>query len=266
MFEALTYTFFQKALIAWVIVSLISWILWTLVVLRREPNITHSIANILFLWIVVSFFFSANYYLFGILFAIIWIFFITLVERLTPISRESSKEIVAQIWLAGGIFWVGILGNMQLDVFNFLFGNILFVEWVDIIILSCILCSGLILWLCFGKKFLRVALSPEISKSQWIAVWVYEFWYLIYLAIFIAISLKIFWVLLLWAFLVLPGNIWKILSNSLSGVFIIASIIALITVVVWLFASYSFDTSAGATIVLLLWIIFIWSSIYKKLS
>jgi ABC-type Mn2+/Zn2+ transport system permease subunit len=52
-------------------VSLISGVLGSLVVLRREPNITHAIANILFLGIVVSLFFSGNYYEFGILFAII---------------------------------------------------------------------------------------------------------------------------------------------------------------------------------------------------
>jgi zinc transport system permease protein len=49
MFEILSYDFFQKALIAGILVSLIAGSLGTLVVLRREPNITHAISNILFL-------------------------------------------------------------------------------------------------------------------------------------------------------------------------------------------------------------------------
>jgi len=49
MFEILSYPFFQNALIAGVFVSLIAGFLGPLVVMRKEPNITHAIANILFL-------------------------------------------------------------------------------------------------------------------------------------------------------------------------------------------------------------------------
>lgn len=266
MLEVLSYTFFWKALIAGCLVSLISGTLWSLVILRREPNITHSIANILFLGIVISFFFQGNYHLFGIMFAILWVFFLTFIEKLTPTSPESSKEIIAQIGLAWGIFWVGLLWNIQLDIFNFLFWNILFVETLDIIILIALLIIGTGLWIYFGRTFLKVALSPEISKSQWIKVSLYEFGYLIYLAIFIAISLKIFWVLLLWAFLVLPGNIGKILAKSLKWVFLYASVVSLLSVIGGLFISYYMDTSAGATTVLLLGFIFLSSTIYQYIS
>jgi len=264
MLEILSYWFFQKALIAGVLVSLISGVLWSLVVLRREPNITHSIANILFLWIVVSLFFSGNYYIFWVIFAIIWVLLLTLLEKFTRTSRESSKEILAQIWLAGWIFLIWLLGNLQIDVFNFLFWNILFVDTQDIFLLMGMLWVWIFLSIFFGKKILRVTLSPEISKSQWIRTSLYEFWYLIYLAIFIALSLKIFGVLLLWAFLVLPGNIWKIASRSLKWVFIYATVFSFVSVIIWLFSSYYFDTSAWATIVLILWIIFLSHIIFKK--
>lgn len=107
--------------------------------LRREPNITHAIANILFLGIVISLFFSGNYYIYGVIFALLGVIFLTLLERYSSTSRESSKEILGQLGLAGGIFFVGILGNLQLDVFNFLFGNILFVSTQDIFLLSVLL-------------------------------------------------------------------------------------------------------------------------------
>lgn len=264
MLEILSYWFFQKALIAWVVVSLISWVLGTLVVLRREPNITHAIANILFLGIVVSLFFSGNYYIFGVIFAIIWVILLSLLEKYTLTSRESSKEILSQIWLAGWIFLIGLLWNLQIDVFNFLFWNILFVDWYDIYLLIWMLIIWIMLSLFFGKNILRVTLSPEIAKSQGIHTTTYDLWYLIYLAIFIALSIKIFGVLLLWAFLVLPGNIGKVASVSLKWVFVYATIFSLFSVIIWLFWSYFMDTSAGATIVLILWIIFLSFILCKK--
>ena len=264
MLEALTYTFFQKAMFAGLLISLISWVLWSLVILRQEPNITHSMANILFLWIVVSFFFSGNYYVFWILFAILWVVILASIERYTPASRVSSKEIISQLGLAWGIFGIGMLGNIQIDIFNFLFWSILFVESIDIYLLIWMLIIWIVLWLLFWKKFVSVVLSREIAQSQGLKVHIYELWYLFYLAVFIAVSLKIFWVLLLGAFLVLPGNIGKILSPSLKWVFIISTIVALIAVCVWLFTSYYLDTSAWATIVLILGIIFLISSFFRR--
>jgi len=264
MFEILSYPFFQNALIAGVFVSLIAGFLGPLVVMRKEPNITHAIANILFLWIVVSFFFSGNYYLFGIISAICGIIFLTLIEKYSSTSRESSKEILAQIWLAGGIFLVGFLGNLQLDIFNFLFGNILFVKFSDIYLLSGLLFCTAVWSFFFGKKILRVILSPEIAKSQWLKVWVYNFFYLLFLSLFIAFSVKIFWVMLLWAFLVFPANIWKNISKNILGVFVISLITSLFAVISGLFASYYFDSSAGASIVLILALMLIISLFLRR--
>lgn len=264
MFEILSYAFFQNALIAGILVSLIAGSLWTLVVLRREPNITHAISNVLFLWIVISLFFSGNYYLFGITFALLGVILLLLLEKYSNTSRESSKEILGQIWLAAGIFFVGLLWNLQLDIFNFLFWNILFVNGSDIVLLLVMLVIWWVLWIFFGKRIIRITLSPDIAKSQGMNVSLYEFWYLLYLALFIAFSVKIFWVMLLWAFLVLPANIWKSLSKSLYWVFIVATIISIIAVISWLFASYYFDTSAWATIVLILGIFFFMSLLRKK--
>ncbi len=264
MLEILSYSFFQHALIAWILVSLISGSLWSLVVLRREPNITHAIAHVLFLWIVVSLFFAWSYYLYGMVFACLAVVLLLLLEKYSNTSRESSKEILSQLGLASGIFCVGILWNVQLDVFNLLFGNILFIDLPDIIFLSAILLIGVILMFWFRKKMLRVTLSPDIAKSQWIRVWVYEFGYLLYLALFIAFSIKMFWIMLLGAFLVLPANIWKSVAKSLKWVFSIATVISICCVVMGLFASYYFDTSAGATIVMILWGVFCGSLLMRR--
>ena len=264
MLEILSYDFFIHALIAGIIVSLISWFLGPLVILRKEPNITHAISYMLFLGIIVSFFFNGNYYIFGILFAILGIIFLSAVEKYTQTSRESSKEILSQIWLAWGIFLIGLLWNLQIDVFNFLFGNILFVQKTDLYLLLWLLFATITFALLFWKNILRVSLSPEIAQSQGINVWRYNFWYLLLLSLFIAFSVKIFWVMLLGAFLVLPGNIWKIFSKNIVWVFTIAILSSLFWVISGLFASYYFDTSAGASIVLILGMLFLVGSIIKE--
>ena len=121
MFEILQYNFFQNALLSWIIISLIATILWVFIVMRKEANITHSIANFLFLWVAVSLLMNKNYYLFAFIFAIIWSFLIYFIEKTKYITSESTKEIISQAGIAGGIFTLWFIWNLTLDINNFLF-------------------------------------------------------------------------------------------------------------------------------------------------
>lgn len=262
MLEILQYSFFQKALISWILISIISWILWVFIVLRKEANITHSISNFLFLWVAVSLFFSGEYYIYGINFGILSSFLIYFIENSKIITNETTKEIIWQTWLAWGIFLVGFMGNLTLDINNLLFGNILFSNYKDITIISILLILWIILFILFWKNFLKITISRDLAISSVKNIKLYELWYLIFLSTFIAISVKIFWVLLVSAFLVIPANIAKIWSNSIKKIFILSSIFSIFSVTVWLFSSYFLNTSAWSTIVLILIFIF-FSSIFQ---
>ncbi len=264
MIEIIQYSFFQNALIWWILISLIASILGTFIVMRKEANITHSIANFLFLWIAISLLVSSNYYIYAFLFAIIASFVIFYIEKTNFISKESTKEIISQAWIAWGIFTVWFIWNLSLDINNFLFWSILFINKTDIIFLSVFAIICYILFFLFKEKFLSIIINQDIAKSKWIKVDLYNIVFLILLSIFIAISIKIFGILLIWAFLIIPANTAKLISPNLKWVFIIAVILSLISVITGLFSSYYLETSSWATIVLILLIFFISALIYKN--
>lgn len=264
MIEILKYSFFQNALIWWILISLISSILWVFVVMRKEANISHSISNFLFLWIAISLLFSWNYYVYAFIFWIIWSLLVYLIEKTGSITKESTKEIISQAGLAWGIFAIWFLWNLTLDINNFLFWSILFVNKIDIIILASLLVLMYIIFFFFGKNFLSIIINEDIAKSRWLKVNFYNLWFLVFLSIFIWISIKIFWIMLIWAFLVIPANTAKILWNSVKEVFIFSNIIAIFSSVVWLFGSYYLWTSAWASIILVLIILFFVSLFLKR--
>jgi zinc transport system permease protein len=262
--QILQYTFFQNALIWWILIALVSSILWVFIILRKEANITHSISNFLFLWIAISLLLHWNYYIFAFLFGIIWSFLIYFIEKTSFINKESSKEIISQTWIAGWIFCISFLSNLTLDINNLLFWSILFINKIDLIILFWLLVLSYTLFFLFLKPFLSVIINEDMAKSKWTRVSVYNLWFLIFLSIFIWVSIKIFWIMLIWAFLVIPSNTAKVLSNSLKNVFIISVILSVFSVLVGLFLSYFLNVSSGATIVLILILCFIFSLVWKK--
>jgi len=264
MLEILNYSFFQNALIWWILIWIISSILWVFVVMRKEANITHSISNFLFLWIATSLFFNWNYYLFAIIFWVIASLLIFFIEKTKFITKESTKEIISQTWIAWWIFLIWFIGNLQLDINSLLFWNILLINNVDLILISILFIFTISFFIIFWKKFLAIIINEDIANAKWIKVDFYNLFFLVFLSLFIWVSIKIFWVFLIWAFLVIWANTSKILGNSLKQVFIFSIIISLFSVIFGLFWSYFIWTSSGATIVLLLVFIFIISILYKK--
>lgn len=264
MFEILKYSFFQNALISWIIISIISWILWVFIVMRKETNITHSISNFLFFWIAVSLLLNWDYYLFTIIFAIFWSIFIYFIESSKFITNESTKEIIAQSGMALWIFVIWFIKNISLDINNFLFWSILFVSLQDIYLILWLWIITIILFYIFWKNYLAIIINEDIAKSKWIKVNFYNLIFLVLLSLFIAFSIRIFWVLLIWAFLVIPANIWKLLWKKLSQVFVYAIIFSVFAVIFGLFSSYFLETSAWASIVLVLLIVFFVSLIIKR--
>lgn len=264
MIEILQYSFFQKAILWWILISLIASILGVFIVMRKEANVTHSIANFLFLWVAVSLLFNWDYYFFAFLFWIIWSLLIFFIEKTKFITKESTKEIIAQTWIAWWLFVTWFLWNLTLDINNFLFWSILFINELDLIILSILLFILYLFFYIFWKRFLSIIINEDLAKSKWIKINLYNLFFLSFLSIFIAISIKIFWILLIWAFLIIPANIAKIISPNLKLSFVFSSIISTLSVILGLFLSYFLNTSSWATIVLILIIFFITSLIFKR--
>lgn len=266
MFEIFTYPFFINALVGWVLIALCSTFLWVSVVMRKEANISHSISHFLFFGMALALLFQGNYYLYAIIFAVLASVLIFFIEKWALVTKESSKEMISQLWMAAGIVVIGLLDGLSLDINQLLFGNILFVTYFDIFLLSWLFIFILTVSIIFGRRFLSIIIHPGIARSQWRNIEFYQLWFLIILSLFIAFSIKIFGILLVWAFLVIPANIAKQLAPSLKKVFIYTGLLSVFSVIWWLLASYYLETSSGATIVLLLMTLFSGVFVWKQIG
>lgn len=263
--EILQYQFFQNALIAWIIIAIWSSILWNYVVIRREVQIWHTIANASFLWIVVGLILQITNEISAIIFAVIaaiWMYFL---EKSKKITSDSIMEYISQVSMALWIFLLSFLPGLKVDIFSFLFWNILSITQNDIYISWTLLILIIVYFKVFWKILLGNSISYEISKATQKYTELSNITFLILTSLLIAVAIKIFWILLIWAFIVLPANIWKLAWNSFKQMKIISAASWIIAVIAWLFGSYYFDASPGATIVLILWIGIILAAIIWKI-
>jgi zinc transport system permease protein len=263
--EILSYNFFQNALIAWFFISITSAIIWNYIVIRREVQIWHTIANASFLGIIIWLIFQVSWDITAVIAAIIaatWVYFL---EKTKKITNDSIMEYISQISMALWIFLLSFLPWLKVDIFSFLFWNILAVNTVDIYTSAILFIITAIFFFFLWKILLWNSISYEISKAT------QKYWdlaniaFLVLTSLLIALSIKIFWILLIGAFLVLPANIWKLAWNSFKQMKNISLISSVLSVILWLFWSYYFDASPWATIVLILWLWVILAWIYSKI-
>jgi zinc transport system permease protein len=255
--EIFEFAFFWRALIICLLFSVVSWIFGSLIVFRREVQITHTLSNWALLWIVLWFLFWFNIDIFSSLTAIILVIFIYFLIKNRKITPESVLELSAQVSLALAIFLLWFLSFIKVEINSFLFWSILSSNSLDAIIIFIISLFSVWFFSLFYKKILAISINNNLAILSYKNINLIEFLYYIFLAVIISFGIKIFWILLLWAFLVLPPNIAKLVSKNVNNYLFYAIIFWSISSILWIFLSYYLNSPTGPTIILVLFFLFL---------
>jgi len=152
-------------------------------------------------------------------------------------------------------------GSEHID--NLLVGSILFVTPLDVLkIFLPYLFIGLILTL-FHQKFSSVSQAYTDSRQLDSKENIWNFLFYAIFGLVVTLSVKVAGVFLVFSFLIIPAVIAKMFTNSLKSNFILATSFSILGSIVGLWASVILDIPTGASIVVSLGLILIFSSGYK---
>lgn len=263
--EAFWFDFFVRGLVIGVMLSFIYSIIGIFVVLRKESNITHTISNFALLWIAIGLYFSFNLNIAAAVSSMIWSFIIIRFQNTKIFSHDSIMEFMAQISIALAIIIVSQLSWYRSDINNFLFWNILALSkedfWFTLILWTIIIS----LFIYFRKLFTQIIISSELTKSRGVNVNLVNIFFMLLIWIAISLGIKIVWVLLLGAFMIIPPNISKIFSNNFNQMRIYSVLFGSISTFLGILAAYILDAPTWATIIISMWILLVGSILVKKL-
>lgn len=261
--EALNFAFFQRALMAGVALAIVYPLLGSFVVLRQEAVIGHTMANLVFLGITISLLFNWNFSLLSFLMAFLGVLFITYLQSSERFSQDSVLNLTAEIAMGGAIVVLSQLQGYQ-NIEGFLFGNILAVSQNDLWITLILVLVNLIVLYFIRKPLMRIVINRDLALSAGTNVNLTNFIFMLLLAFTVALGIKIIGVILLGAFLVIPANTAKLLASSFKKMMLFSVIVAVLGVLIGLFASYFLDTPSGAMIVLVLGLLLVLATLFKK--
>lgn len=264
MLEAFSSPFMQKAFIAGVLVSLLTGIISAFVVLRKMSFIGAGISHAAFGGVAIGFFTGLNPLVTAIVYAIAVAVGIETTVRKGKISEDVSIGIFYSVSMALGIALVSLSKSYNVDLFGYLFGNILAItdeEIVLTLVTSVVIIAVIIFFL---KELFLITYNEELARVSGIRVNFLNLLFLIALSVSIVVSIRIVGIIMVSALLVIPGATARLFARGLLSMIAISCIAGLLSVIVGLYLSYEYDIAPGAGIVLTSAVIFFVPLLLKK--
>lgn len=250
--DFLSLGFMQRAFLAGVIIALLCGMLSVFVVLRRMAFVGVGIAHSAFGGIALGFLLGVNPTLSGIIFSIMVGLLIGWTSRKGKIEENTTIGIFFAAAMALGVLFLGLSKRYNVDVFSYLFGNILAITPNDLWSITIIGAVEIAFVMLLFKELIYWSFDEEMAKISGVPVDVLEYLFLGILAVAIVISIKLIGIILVSSLLVAPAAAALQICRDLRHMFFLSIFIATVSTLLGLLISYWLDIPSGSAIVLLL--------------
>lgn len=184
----------------------------------------------------------------AILFAFLSAYLIGYVH-LTVKGREDT--VIGAIWASGmaiGVIFLSLTPGYNVEVINFLFGNILWTSSKDLYTLLTLDGIVIIISLLFHKRFLAICFDETQARIQGIKTKAIYFLLLSLIAMTVVLLVQVVGAILVIALLSLPPAVANTLTSRLSRMILLAISFSLIFSALGIFAASLLNWPPGATI------------------
>jgi len=251
-----SYGFLQRALISGVFVALACAILGVFLILRRDAMFAHGLAHVTFAGVALGLFLKMMPLVVALVIAVIAALGILVLKRKAGLYGDTAIGIFSSVGMAAGILLASLAQSFNVDLFSFLFGEILAIKASEVLLSIGLVIIVLLIVILYYHQFLYLTFDSESAKASGIRVNRLDILLSILTAITVVLGMKIVGLLLVAALMVIPAATALQLSGSFKWALIISSLVAVISVVFGLFLAFYFDLPASATIVLLCFLFF----------
>lgn len=171
-------------------------------------------------------------------------------------ASDTLLGVAAHAGLAGGLTAIALVGEYQVDLMAFLFGDILAVSWREIAIIWLLAAAYLLLLRRLWRPLLNATVNEELAWAEGDNPDRARLALTLMLAGLVTVAIKIVGILLVSAMLVIPAAAARPLVKEPLQMAGLAVAIAALSVLSGLQLSLSVDTPAGPSIVVMAAIVF----------
>ncbi len=172
-----------------------------------------------------------------------------LLQRQRRIPADTLLGILSHAALACGLIAMSFMDKVRVDLFGYLFGDILAVGWSDVAVVygGGVLVLGMLA--LHWRALITLTVHEDMAGAEGVAVARTRFVFTLMIALAVAAALKIVGVLLVTAMLIIPAAAARPLARSPEAMAVCASLAGSLAVAGGLAASLAWDLPSGPAIV-----------------
>jgi zinc transport system permease protein len=156
------------------------------------------------------------------------------------------------------------MDRLRVDLLGYLFGDILAVTRWDLVWVygggAIVLAALALLW----RQFLSMTVHEDLARVEGVPVDRLNFVFVLLIAITVAVAMKIVGVLLITALLIIPAAAARRFARSPEQMAVLAGVLGAVAVAAGIFASLTFDTPTGPSIVVAAAVLFALSALIPQ--
>jgi zinc transport system permease protein len=263
--EIFSYEFMQNALLAGVLVSLVSGIIGTLVVINRMVGISGGVAHAAYGGVGIASYFGFDPVLGAVLFSLLSSVTMGVAHRKL---RERSDTMIGVMWAVGmaiGIIFVSLTPGYRANLMSYLFGSILAVSMADIWWMAGIAAATVLFVALFYRQLLAISFDEEFATVRNLPVTALSVLLLIMTGLTVVVAMRVVGLIMVIALLTIPSAIVSMFFKDLRVIMLVAVGLGIVLIWAGLVISFLSNLPAAAVIILLAGIAYFLAFVIKRI-
>lgn len=251
-FNLFQYQFFQNAVAAVILTSLIAAMIGTYVVARKIVFISGGITHASFGGIGLAYYLGLNPFLGAAVFAVLTGTSIEWMSNRGTVREDSAIAILWSLGMAIGIIFVFLTPGYAPNLMSFLFGSILSVGKFDLAILLVLFMITALFFHFFYRPIVQTAFDPEFAGIMGTKVKLFRYLMSILISLAIVVSIRAMGIILVLSLFTIPQSTAMLFANSFKKIIPWSILWAVTGSLIGLFVAYKVDIPSGAAIIFVL--------------
>ena len=243
------YEFLRNALFTSILVGIVSGVIGSFIVLRGMSLMGDAISHAVLPGVAISYMMGHSYFFGAAIFGVLSAVIIGFITRKSKIKSDTAIGVVFSSFFALGIILISF-AQSSTDLYHILFGNVLAARSSDIRITGIVGVIVILFVLLFYKELQLTSFDPTMAQAAGINVGFFHYSLMFLLTLVAVSALQTVGTILVIAMLITPAATAYLLTNKLRVMIVLASSIGVVSSVIGLLFSYTYNLASGASIVL----------------
>jgi zinc transport system permease protein len=248
--DYLKYGFIQRALLAGCFVGLLCSVLGVLLVLRRLSLIGDGLAHVTFGSVALGLVFKVYPLYISIPVVMLSSVGILKLMEKARIYGDAAIGVVSALGIAGGVILASVAGGFNVDLFSYLFGNILAISDAEVMVSIVLSLFVLLLIYVYYHEIFSITFDEEFARASGIDTKKINAMLVLLAAVTVVLAMNVVGIMLVSALLILPAVTALQLARGFRNTLVIAGLTAVSSVVAGIFSSLMLNLPTGAAIVM----------------